>query len=297
MGASVELREVTGGADRTCAEILALLPTWFGIPASNQDYIDTAETHPGVIATVDGEDVGITTVKRHSPYAAEVYLMAVKPSHHRQGIGGQMLRRVEERLADEGVEFLQVKTLSAARPDAGYAKTRAFWSACGFRPLEEHPMLWDADNPALQLIKTLSPSAGPDRRGETGAMAHHSRIDKIVIDVASADHDRELAFWAAATGRPLTQSARHPEYHGGDLAGQDIGLLVQRLGDGASRVHVDIHTTDVDAEVARLERLGASRVEQVDRWWVMQDPAGLPFCVVPDDGERLRDENAARWDG
>ena len=92
MDESVALREVNGGAGRTCAEILQLLTNWFGIPESNQDYIDTAETHPGVIATVAGEDVGITTVKRHSPYAAEVYLMAVKPSFHRHGIGWQMLR-------------------------------------------------------------------------------------------------------------------------------------------------------------------------------------------------------------
>src|SRR5215207_2885500 len=112
MDESVALREVNGGAGRACAQILQLLPTWFGIPESNQDYIDTAETHPGVIATVAGEDVGITTVKRHSPYAAEVYLMAVQPSFHRHGIGWQMLARAEQRLAGDGVEFLQVKTLS-----------------------------------------------------------------------------------------------------------------------------------------------------------------------------------------
>ena len=127
-------------------------------------------------------------------------------------------------------------------------------------------------------------------------MAHHSRLDKIVIDVAPADHDKEVAFWSAATGRPLTPSKQHPEYHWGELPGQDIGLLIQRLGVGSSRVHVDIHTTDVEAEVARLEQLGATRVEHVHNWWVMQDPAGLPFCVVADDGQRLGDENAARWD-
>ena len=159
MDESVALRDVNGGAGRTGAEILQLLTNWFGIPESNRDYIDTAETHPGVIATVAGEDVGITTVKRHSPYAAEVYLMAVRPSFHRHGIGWHMLGRVEQRLAGDGVEFLQVKTLSASRPDEGYAKTCAFWLACGFRPLEEFPTLWDPANPALQLIKTVSPTA------------------------------------------------------------------------------------------------------------------------------------------
>jgi hypothetical protein len=61
-------------------------------------------------------------------------------------------------------------------------------------------------------------------------------------------------------------------------------------------VHVDIHATDVDAEVARLEQLGATRIGQVQDWWILQDPAGLPFCVVPDRAERLTDSNALRWD-
>jgi GNAT superfamily N-acetyltransferase len=157
MGDSVVLREVSGGAGPACAAILRELPTWFGIPESNRDYIDTADTHPGVLATLGDEDVAITTVKHHSPYAAEIYLMAVWPACHRRGIGRRMLRVVEARLAADGVEFLQVKTLSAARVDEGYAKTRAFWLASGFRPLEEFPTLWDPSNPALQLIKTLAP--------------------------------------------------------------------------------------------------------------------------------------------
>jgi GNAT superfamily N-acetyltransferase len=157
MSARPELREVDGGAGKTCRVILDLLPSWFGLPEANDHYVETAETHPSLIASVDGDDVGITVTKHHSPYAAEIYLMAVKPGHHRTGVGTAMLRRVEARLADSGVEFLQVKTLSAARPDAGYDATRAFYLAYGFRPLEEFPLLWDPSNPALQLIKTVPP--------------------------------------------------------------------------------------------------------------------------------------------
>ena len=151
----VVVRHVDGGAGQTCASILRLLPSWFGIPEANRDYIESADLRPGVIASVGKDDVGIATVKHHSPYAAEIYLKAVKPDYHRRGIGSLMMRRVEERLAAEDVEFLQVKTLSAAREDDDYAKTRAFWLACGFRPLEEFPTLWDPSNPALQLIKTV----------------------------------------------------------------------------------------------------------------------------------------------
>jgi hypothetical protein len=56
-------------------------------------------------------------------------------------------------------------------------------------------------------------------------MVHYSRLSKIVIDVPAADHDRELAFWSAATGQPLAQFGRHPEYHGAELHGQDLWLL------------------------------------------------------------------------
>ena len=149
------LRDVDGAAGAVCEDILRLLPEWFGIPEANADYVATAETAPGVVAAIGSDDVGITTVKQHSPFAAEIYLMAVKPAHHRHGIGTRMLRHVEARLAAIGVEFLQVKTLSASREDVGYDKTRRFWLASGFRPLEEFPTLWGPANPALQLIKNV----------------------------------------------------------------------------------------------------------------------------------------------
>ena len=106
------------------------------------------------------------TLLRHSGFAAEVYVMAVLPELHRRGIGLALLRHAEGMLAADGVEFLQVKTLAPSKPDAGYAKTRAFYLAYGFRPLEEFPDLWDAENPALQMIKNVPnvlsvPDSGP----------------------------------------------------------------------------------------------------------------------------------------
>jgi hypothetical protein len=128
-------------------------------------------------------------------------------------------------------------------------------------------------------------------------VAHYSRVYKIVIDVPGGEHDRELAFWGAATGSPLDRFDQHPEYHGTGLPGSDLWLLVQRLDDGPARVHLDIHTDDLDAEVARLEKLGAERVQQVHGWWVLRDPAGLLFCVLPSRPGSLDDSNAQRWDG
>ena len=127
-------------------------------------------------------------------------------------------------------------------------------------------------------------------------MTHYSRLFKIVIDVPAADHDRELAFWSAAVGQPLTRFDTHPEYHGAPLHGTEFGLLIQRLGDGPGRVHLDIHTDDLAAEIARLEQLGAERVQQVHSWWILRDPDGLLFCVIPEAAGSLNDSNAQRWD-
>lgn len=117
-----------------------------------------------------------------------------------------------------------------------------------------------------------------------------------MIDVQAGDHDPEMAFWSAATGQPATELDSHPEYHRIELGGQDVKLLIQRLGNGPGRVHLDIHTDDLDAEVRRLESLGAERIQQVDAWWIMRDPAGLVFCVVPKPAERFNDGNAQRWE-
>jgi len=128
-------------------------------------------------------------------------------------------------------------------------------------------------------------------------MAHFSTLLKVVIDVPPADHDRELAFWQEALGQALPRfPAPQTEYHGAPLHGHDMWLLVQRLDDGQPRVHLDMHTDDLDAEVARLGALGAERVRQVYSWWVMRDPAGLNFCVLPEPPGSLNEQNARRWD-
>jgi hypothetical protein len=126
-------------------------------------------------------------------------------------------------------------------------------------------------------------------------VTHLSRISTVVIDLPASDHDRGLAFWAAAAGQPLPPLA-HSEYHGDSLHGQEFCLLIQSLGDGVPRVHLDIHTDNLDAEVARLERLGAQRVQRAHSWWVMRDPAGLLFCVIPAPAGELSEASAHRWE-
>jgi hypothetical protein len=103
---------------------------------------------------------------------------------------------------------------------------------------------------------------------------------KVVIDVPAAGHDRQVGFWEAALGQPLPQFD-YPEYQGAALHGHDFWLLTQRLGSGTALVHLDIHSDDLDAEVARLGRLGARPVQRVHSWQVIRDPAGADLLRHP----------------
>jgi hypothetical protein len=130
-------------------------------------------------------------------------------------------------------------------------------------------------------------------RSDDGPVTHYSRLSKVIVDVPDEVHDAELAFWRDALGTSFTHYERFPNYHGTDVVPDGFGFLVQRLGTGTPRVHLDIHTSDRAAEVARLERLGASLVDDGEHWAIMRDPAGLLFCVIPD--PRLTADNAQTW--
>jgi GNAT superfamily N-acetyltransferase len=167
----VTVRDVPGGSGVLCSQVLATLPSWFGIEEANRHYAEVAERSPAVVASAGGDDIGLLVMVRHSRFSAEIHLMAVHPEWHRHGVGRQLLERAERILAGDGVEFLQVKTLSDRHPDAGYEKTRAFYLAGGFRPLEEFPTLWDAANPVLQLVKVLR-AAESDPPPTAGGVHH-----------------------------------------------------------------------------------------------------------------------------
>ena len=61
-----------------------------------------------------------------------------------------------------------------------------------------------------------------------------------------------------------------------------------------SRVHLDIESDDVEAEVRRLEALGAKRVEKINTRWFMEAPTGQRFCVVKAKSGTLAEE-AQTW--
>jgi len=81
--------------------------------------------------------------------------MGVLRERHRRGIGRALVERCERHCRDAGMEFLTVKTVDEARANESYAKTRLFYAAMGFRPLEVFPLLWDERNPCLFMAKSV----------------------------------------------------------------------------------------------------------------------------------------------
>ena len=110
---------------------------------------------------------------------------------------------------------------------------------------------------------------------------HHSRLCAVLIDCNNADIDQAANFWAAALGRALNFD--HPGTRGNyrmlETPPDEPIVQIQRV-DHESRVHIDIETDDIAAEVARLENLGATVVNRFERWVVMLAPTGQRFCVV-----------------
>lgn len=110
---------------------------------------------------------------------------------------------------------------------------------------------------------------------------HHSRLSQIVIDCQADDIDAAAAFWSAALGRPA-RPLPDPEdahYRALETREGEPNILLQQVAH-PSRVHLDLEADDVEAEVRRLEGLGARRIAQVRTWWVMEAPTGQRFCVL-----------------
>lgn len=143
------------GVGLACEKVLRNLPDWFGLEEALQNYVVEANELPTFVATLNAETVGFMSVKIHFSKSAELYVLGVMRERHRQGIGRQLLAACERYLIEQGIRFVQVKTLAASAGDPGYERTRKFYESSGYLALEEFPELWDPQNPCLQMIKSL----------------------------------------------------------------------------------------------------------------------------------------------
>jgi predicted enzyme related to lactoylglutathione lyase len=113
-------------------------------------------------------------------------------------------------------------------------------------------------------------------------------VDRSIGLVLDCRDPEELArFWCAALGYESVVAVENyvvllPADGGGPK------LLLQKVPEAKAvknRMHFDIDIADIEAEAARLESLGARRLESEirdewgTRWIVMADPEGNEFCV------------------
>ena len=124
---------------------------------------------------------------------------------------------------------------------------------------------------------------------------HKSRLAGFIIDCDTDDLGAAADFWSKAFGVPpkARSSVADSNYVTLDMPPDDPHIEVQKVNH-PSRVHLDIESDDVEAEVRRLEALGAKRIETVRDWCVMKAPTGQRFCVVPAESA-LFEARAKEW--
>ena len=160
------------GQGAAAERILRALPDWFGIESALLDYVHAADRLPTLVAVLPGPSgdrverpdsrpahpdrvIGFVTLKETSEDALELHVMGVLPAWHRRGAGRALVERAAAYARAEGFSLLHVKTLAPSDPDPGYAATRAFYAAAGFRPLETLPQVWGPENPCLLMVRPL----------------------------------------------------------------------------------------------------------------------------------------------
>ncbi len=125
---------------------------------------------------------------------------------------------------------------------------------------------------------------------------HKSRLAGFIIDCRTDNLTEAAEFWSRALGFRTVSPAdpADEKYIELDTGPDGLHIEVQAV-DHPSRVHLDIESDDIDAEVDRLERLGAKRIEKIRTWWVMEAPTGQRFCVVRPQRASFP-EGANKWD-
>jgi len=154
----IQIRKINSANEKSdiCNSILRALPDWFGVEASIVYYIQQVKGLVFIAAYDNDTAVGFLALKPHTQYASEICVMGILNEYHRRGIGKQLVAVCEQICLENKVEFLTVKTLAESRESKSYEKTRLFYLAQGFKPVEVFPTFWDEENPCLLMIKVVA---------------------------------------------------------------------------------------------------------------------------------------------
>ncbi len=112
---------------------------------------------------------------------------------------------------------------------------------------------------------------------------------ELVVVVDCADLGRAARFWTGVLGYVTEGSAGGRYQSLLPAGGPGVEVLLQRTDDakhGKNRIHLDLRTRDLDAEVTRVAELGATVLtlapvtENGWTWHILADPDGNEFCVL-----------------
>ena len=110
------------------------------------------------------------------------------------------------------------------------------------------------------------------------------RIGNVGID--TNDMEKATKFWQKVTGYKVASSDDTSTYlEDPNKGGPGLSLLVvPEPKKGKNRLHLDLYTEDMNSEVARIKKLGATEVKSFadgdSGWVVLADTDGNQFCVI-----------------
>ncbi len=153
----INFRKIENPDDKTeiTLKIMNALPEWFSPPEDIAEKSLIHRNYPFFAAFCDGEAVGLSVLKIHNKYTADIYTLGILKEYHRHGIGHRLMEICTDYCMDNGYKFLTVKTLDESAEYEPYNVTRAFYKKEGFYPLEVFTNFWDEENPCLFMVKVI----------------------------------------------------------------------------------------------------------------------------------------------
>jgi hypothetical protein len=170
---------------------------------------------------------------------------------------------------------------------ADVVRTTSFWSAVTGSPLPAHLVVRPTSGRTGVLVHPHDDAVPAVPAPASFPEVRRSRVYQVCVDIPGPAFEAEAQRWASMAGGRLDVLERRPEFAWVRMPGgpKPLDLLLQRLDrrDGAVAAHLDLGTTDREAETGRHRALGASLVAQEEFWTVLTDPAGLAYCITDRD--------------
>ncbi len=116
---------------------------------------------------------------------------------------------------------------------------------------------------------------------------HRILLRHVIVDVPSATLEASRRFWSGALAATPRVDGDDGEFTALEEPAALAHIALQDVGTTPARYHLDLESDDVEAEVARLLRLGATEVSRREGLVVLADPAGLLLCVLPPESEEF----------